>query len=272
MQQAHVTTSLQRMEQASEEWPKYIRLASLIIQRSLAEFISPLLMIGLILSMGNYLLGDAIFLTASWLAVVWVIVQVIAIDANMGLMIAQSVKEFHAGEWVKGAIYLLVSLALLFVAAIIFNTEALQSVIKHQVGTVIPVEALTIIRSAAVVALVAINQLGATSLRRQSKPASVSQDFPISGNDAYRDSGEQGGKQGETVGNTGRQIALNAEQLQRLEAAYIAMNMAGEEITVNKLRDESGVRSEVVGPWLKLRVKQENNGHLTSHGAAYADR
>jgi len=171
-------TIIAKLEQGQQYIPATIRLAAAIIQESLAELVSTLLMIGLILSMSNFLLAGAVFKASAAIPVIWVIVQCIAIDANMGVMLTRSIKNFHASEYGKGFIYLVIALALLFVAAIILDVEAVQEVINKSLNVIfgnlhINIEILTFVRSSAVVALVAATQLEHVSLRRSKATAAV---------------------------------------------------------------------------------------------------
>ena len=258
--------SLKKLEEVSEIWPSYIRLVAALIQRSLAEFISPLLMVGLIMSMANFLLDGVIFRNPA-IPIIWAIVQCVAIDANLGIMIVRSVKEFHASEWIKGIIYLAISFALLFVAAIIFDVEAVQTVVNHTVGVIIPIEVLTIIRSAAVVALVATTGLEGVSLRRQKSPSS-STNRETQGSATPETSENLDRKKLEMVGSetSGNLLAIKPEQWQRLSEAYERLEQQGYIVSRNKLREESGVRSEIVGPWLKWRQSQLQQEEVSVNG------
>ncbi len=291
--QSNAESALQKLEAASELWPQYIRLVALLIQRSLAEFVSPLLMVGLILSMSNFLLDDAIFRFSPAIPFVWALVQCVAIDANLGFMLVRSVKNFHQGEIIKGIIFLAISLSLLFVAAIIFDTEALQSVVGHLVGVIIPTAILTLIRGCAIVALVAAGPLESISLKihRSSKPSLASDEPPdtdpevpsptqlmlaisaladlvarvetlqppgttlvVSHETVALDVLDVGGNQAEPLAEP---VELTEEQKQRLEQAYVQMQAEGKKIGVNLLRMYSGVRKEAASSWLKQRENGE---------------
>jgi len=244
-QQSYSFPSLERLEKARQFAPQCIRIVAALIQESVAEFVSPLLMIGLIMSMSNFLLHGIIFSAWSGIPVIWAIIQCVAIDANLGVMIVRSVRNFQQAEWLKGGIYLLISIVLLFVAAIIFDVEAVQSVINHSIGLPIPIEWLTMFRSAAIVALVAITQLESVSIK-------------------FTRRGEAGGKQAETVGmdevekrDTGKLEAISAEQLQRLEEAYARLTQHGYMVSARQLREAAQVRAEIVGPWLEAKMEAE---------------
>jgi hypothetical protein len=128
--------------------------------------------------MSNFLLDGEIFRFSPAIPFIWAVVQCIAIDANLGVMLVRAVRNFHEYEWVKGVIYLVISLALLFVAAIIFDVEALQSVLNHAVGVLIPIDILTLIRGCAIVALVAAGPLESVSLKIQLRHKAVLTSMP----------------------------------------------------------------------------------------------
>lgn len=251
-QQPYSFTSLERLEKARQFAPQCIRIVAALIQESVAEFVSPLLMIGLIMSMSNFLLHGVIFSAWAGIPVIWAIIQCVAIDANLGVMIVRCVRNFQSQEWMKGAIYLLISFVLLFVAAIIFDVEAVQSVLNHSIGLPIPIEWLTMLRSAAIVALVATVQLESVSIKFERK--------------ASKQAVNAGGKQAEDSGmdevekrDTGKLEAITGEQLQRLEDAYQRLSQGGQHFmfSARQLREAAGVRAEIVGPWLETRLKQE---------------
>lgn len=184
MQQVSKPRIIEKLEESQRNIPATIHLVAAIIQESMAELVSPLLMIGLILSMSNFLLNGAVFGAWAGIPVIWVIVQSVAVDANLGIMVVRGVRNLHKGEWGKGIIYLVIAVALLFVAAVITDVEAVRSVLDRSIETIfihlhISVEVLTFVRSSAIVALVAATQLDNVSLRRASATTAPTQVQPI---------------------------------------------------------------------------------------------
>ncbi len=78
------------------------------------------------------------------------------------------------------------------------------------------------------------------------------------------------GKQPEKVGIVELiEEAISEDQASRLEMAYqrLLSSRVGEEVSANLLRQEAGVRAEVVGPWLRARLAEsEPNRQSTSEG------
>jgi len=105
---------IEKLEQGQQYIPETLRLVAAIIQESLAELVSPLLMVGLILSMSNFLLNGAVFSFNVAIPIIWVVVQSVAVDANLGVMVVRGVNNIHKGEYAKGMIYLGIAGALLF--------------------------------------------------------------------------------------------------------------------------------------------------------------
>jgi hypothetical protein len=64
------------------------------------------------------------------------------------------------------------------VAAIIFDVEALQSVLNHAVGVLIPIDILTLIRGCAIVALVAAGPLESVSLKIRMRSNALAAPLP----------------------------------------------------------------------------------------------
>jgi hypothetical protein len=119
----------------------------------LASSISVLLLaFGLIASMANVLTKGAILTDNIIMQRIWAVTQCVGIDAGMSGTIIRAFR-FHAeGERVKTWLYGLLSVLLLFTAAIVLNIESVQQTLnltleKAYVHVFIPVEVLIWIRS-----------------------------------------------------------------------------------------------------------------------------
>lgn len=126
----------------------------------LASSISVLLLaFGLIASMANVLTKGAILTDNLFMQRLWAVTQCVGIDAAMSGTIIRAFR-FHAeGERVKTWLYGLLSVLLLFTAAIVLNIESVQQTLhltleKAYIHVFIPVEALIWIRSIAIVPLI----------------------------------------------------------------------------------------------------------------------
>lgn len=126
----------------------------------LASSISVLLLaFGLIASMANVLTKGAILTDNLVMQRIWAITQCVGIDAGMSGTIIRAFR-FHAeGERVKTWLYGLLSVLLLFTAAIVLNIESVQQTLNltlesAYVHVFVPVEALIWIRSIAIVLLI----------------------------------------------------------------------------------------------------------------------
>src|SRR5947208_6769048 len=131
----------------------------------LASSVSVLLLtFGLIASMANVLTKGAILTDNIIMQRIWAITQCVGIDAGMSGTIIRAFR-FHAeGEKVKTWLYGLLSVLLLFTAAIVLNIESVQQTLNltldaAYIHVFVPVEALIWIRSVAIVLLIVAHAL-----------------------------------------------------------------------------------------------------------------
>jgi hypothetical protein len=133
---------------------------SILYALELASSISVLLLaFGLIASMANVLTKGAVLTDHLWMQQVWAWTQCIAIDASVAGTIIRTFRFYHEGEQVKTWLYGLLSMLLLFTAAIVSNIEAVQQTLNITLHNAylhvfVPVEALIWIRSIAIVLLI----------------------------------------------------------------------------------------------------------------------
>lgn len=126
----------------------------------LASSVSVLLLaFGLIASMANVLTKGAILTDNLIMQRIWAVTQCVGIDAGMSGTIIRAFR-FHAErQKVKTWLYGLLSVLLLFTAAIVLNIESVQQTLNITLNAAyiqvfIPVEALIWIRSIAIVLLI----------------------------------------------------------------------------------------------------------------------
>src|SRR6266702_4727961 len=126
----------------------------------LASSLSVLLLaFGLIASMANVLTKGSVLTDNLFMQRVWAWTQCIAIDASVAGTIIRTFHYHSEGERVKTWLYGLLSVLLLFTAAIVSNIEAVQQTLSVTLDTAyihvfIPVEVLTWIRSISVVLII----------------------------------------------------------------------------------------------------------------------
>jgi len=126
----------------------------------LASSLSVLLLaFGLIASMSNVLTQGMLLSDSRAMQVVYAISQSVAIDAGLGTTIIRTFRYYQEGEKIKTWLYGLLSLLLLFTAAIVSNIEAVQQALnitlqEAYIHVFIPSEALIWIRSVTVVLLI----------------------------------------------------------------------------------------------------------------------
>src|SRR5437660_543745 len=126
----------------------------------LASSISILLLaFGLIASMANVLTKGAVLTDHLWMQAVWAWTQCIAIDASVAGTIIRTFRYHAEDEKVKTWLYGLLSILLLFTAAIVSNIESVQQTLNltldaAYIHVFVPVEALIWIRSIAIVLLI----------------------------------------------------------------------------------------------------------------------
>ena len=123
----------------------------------LASSLSVLLLaFGLIASMANVLTKGSVLTDNLIMQRIWAWTQCIAIDASVAGTIIRTFRYHGEGEQVKTWLYGLLSVLLLFTAAIVSNIEAVQQTLSVTLDNAylhvfVPVEALIWIRSLAIV-------------------------------------------------------------------------------------------------------------------------
>src|SRR5438270_223520 len=126
----------------------------------LASSISVLLLaFGLIASMANVLTKGAVLTDNLVMQRIWAFTQCAAIDSNVAGTIIRTFRYHQEGEKVKTWLYGLLSVLLLFTAAIVLNIESVQQTLNLTLDSAyihvfVPVEALIWIRSFAIVLLI----------------------------------------------------------------------------------------------------------------------
>jgi len=104
---------------------------SILYTLELASSISVLLLaFGLIASMANVLTKGAVLTDHIWMQRIWAWTQCIAIDASVAGTIIRTFRFYYEGEKVKTWLYGLLSVLLLFTAAIVSNIEAVQQTLN----------------------------------------------------------------------------------------------------------------------------------------------
>jgi hypothetical protein len=136
----------------------------------LASSVSVLLLaFGLIASMANVLTKGAILTDNLIMQRIWAVTQCVGIDAGMSGTIIRAFR-FHAErQKVKTWLYGLLSVLLLFTAAIVLNIESVQQTLNitldaAYIHVFIPVEALIWIRSIAIVLLIVAHAMRHVSI------------------------------------------------------------------------------------------------------------
>src|SRR5438270_9648858 len=131
----------------------------------LASSVSVLLLaFGLIASMANVLTKGSVLTDHQWMQQIWAWTQCIAIDASVAGTIIRAFRYHQQGERVKTWLYGLLSVLLLFTAAIVLNIESVQQTLNltldaAYIHVFVPVEALIWIRSVAIVLLIVAHAL-----------------------------------------------------------------------------------------------------------------
>lgn len=123
-----------------------------------------LLAFGLIASMANVLTKGSVLTDNMVMQRIWAWTQCFAIDANVAGTIIRTFRYHQEGERVKTWLYGVLSLLLLFTAAIVSTIESIQQTLNltldaAYVHVFVPVEALIWIRSIAIVLLIVAHAL-----------------------------------------------------------------------------------------------------------------
>src|SRR5579885_1183415 len=118
-----------------------------------------LLAFGLIASMANVLTKGAVLTDNIFMQRVWAWTQCIAIDASVAGTVIRTFRYYQEGEKVKTWLYGLLSVLLLFTAAIVSNIESVQQTLNLTLDAAyghvfLPVEVLIWVRSLVIVLLI----------------------------------------------------------------------------------------------------------------------
>ncbi|HEY6541724.1 MAG TPA: hypothetical protein VIZ18_12335 [Ktedonobacteraceae bacterium] len=138
----------------------------------LASSISVLLLaFGLIASMANVLTKGSVLSDSAVMRQIWAWTQCIAIDASVAGTIIRAFHYHHEGEKVKTWLYGLLSVLLLFTAAIVSNIEAVQQTLNVTLDSAyshvfVSIEVLTWIRSISVVLIIVAHSMRHVQIAR----------------------------------------------------------------------------------------------------------
>ena len=138
----------------------------------LASSVSVLLLtFGLIASMANVLTKGSVLTGNPIMQRIWAWTQCVAIEASVSGTIIRTFRYRAAGETVRTWLYGLLSVLLLFTAAIVSNIESVQQTLNlaldaAYVHVFVPVEVLIWIRSIAIVLLIVAHALRHVQLER----------------------------------------------------------------------------------------------------------
>src|SRR6266478_7551293 len=141
----------------------------------LASSVSVLLLaFGLIASMANVLTKGSVLTDHQWMQQVWAWTQCIAIDASVAGTIIRTFRYRAEGEKIKTILYALLSVLLLFTAAIVSNIEAIQQTLNITLDSAyihvfVPVEVLIWVRSIAIVLLIVAHAMRHVKVGQQAK-------------------------------------------------------------------------------------------------------
>ena len=145
---------------------------SILYALELASSVSILLLaFGLIASMANVLTKGAVLSDNLVMQRVWAVTQCVGIDASVAGTIIRAFQYHQEGEGVKTCLYALLSVLLLFTAAIVLNIESVQQTLNTTleaayIHMLVPVEALIWIRSLAIVLLIVAHAMRHVQMRK----------------------------------------------------------------------------------------------------------
>jgi hypothetical protein len=145
-----------------------------------------LLAFGLIASMANVLTKGAILSDNLIMQRIWAITQCVAIDFSIAGIIVRTFQYYQQGEKVKTWLYGLLSVLLLFTAAIVLNIESVQQTLNitleaAYVRVFVPIEVLIWIRSLAIVLLIVAHALRHVQVAKpkEQAPTQTQEQHPI---------------------------------------------------------------------------------------------
>jgi hypothetical protein len=145
---------------------------SILYALELASSVSILLLaFGLIASMANVLTKGAVLSDNLVMQRVWAVTQCVGIDASVAGTIIRTFQYHQEGERVKTCLYALLSVLLLFTAAIVLNIESVQQTLNitleaAYIHVFVPVEALIWIRSLAIALLIVAHAMRHVEMRK----------------------------------------------------------------------------------------------------------
>lgn len=169
-----------------KQFPSIEKLdTGILYSLELASSVSVLLLaFGLIASMANVLTKGAILTDNLVMQRIWALTQCVGIDAGMSGTIIRALR-FHAeGERVKAWLYGVLSVLLLFTAAIVLNIESVQQTLNLTLNAAyihvfVPVEVLIWIRSLAIVLLIVAHAMRHVQVHTpQQQPLPTTQEQP----------------------------------------------------------------------------------------------
>ena len=147
------------------------------VQTAIAKLSGLLLMLGLVTASANLLMKGGLFANLTWLPNGWAITQALAVDANLALVFTFLFSAIAARDWIKSAVYGLIGLMLLFVAAAIMDIESVQEALDMTLAAAslqvhVSISFLTQLRSIVIVLLVAMSGSDGINLMMSTKKSS----------------------------------------------------------------------------------------------------
>ena len=144
------------------------------IQTILAILSSFLLMLGLVIAMTNFLLGNELFILAPWLNWFWAVSQSLAVDSNLAVVFGIVFTGLATKNWLKVGVYGILGVGLAFTAIVITDTEAVRQALNISLSAAfglvrVPIFLLTAVRSVVAVGLVAASFLAEGPTNNQPK-------------------------------------------------------------------------------------------------------
>jgi hypothetical protein len=134
-----------------------------------------LLAFGLIASMANVLTKGSVLSDSIFMQEVWAWTQCIAIDASVAGTILRTFRYYQEGERLKYSLYAVLSVLLLFTAAIVSNIESVQQTLNLTLESAyahvfVPVELLIWVRSVAIVLLIVAHAMRHATTGKSAQP------------------------------------------------------------------------------------------------------
>src|SRR5258707_9447568 len=213
---------------------------SILYAIELASSVSILLLaFGLIASMANVLTKGAVLSDNIVMQRIWAVTQCVGIDASVAGTIIRTFQYHQEGERVKTWLYALLSVLLLFTAAIVLNIESVQQTLNISlenayVHVFVPVEALIWIRSLAIVLLIVAHAMRHVQMRKPQEepmaPAQVAEQQP--------------------------QFVLTPEMIDQLRAALLMQSTVTEEPAMQALPSPKDEQTETIPP-LEERTEEK---------------